>query len=80
MPDLGKFDMHAVEQAELLQECPMPLDTDHVGHLGRADVRRVDEDLRDGQHPPLAVEVVDGEARDLDRPRCIELVVQGYLA
>ena len=61
-----------VEQAEPVQEVLVALDADDVGHLGRADVGRIDEHLGHRQHAVLAVEVVDGEAADADRPRRVE--------
>ena len=45
------------------------LGADGLGHMRRADVGRIGEDLRHIQPAVLALEIVDGEAADLDRAR-----------
>ena len=45
----------------------MAVDAEVERHLGRADIRRIDEDLGHGQPALLAVEILDGELADMKR-------------
>ena len=76
---VAKLGGDAVHQAELLEKGAVTFNAHVERHLGRADIRRIDEDFRHGEAPSLAVEVVDGEGGVVDRARCVVVRAQRRL-
>ena len=61
-----------VELAHLLQERLVVLDADGERHARGADVGRIGEDLRHGQHAAFRVEIVNRELAEVQRHARVE--------
>src|SRR6202040_3312257 len=80
--DLGYLQFQLPGQAKLVHEVLLSLRAELLCLLSRTDVRRNLENLRNrriaGQF--VALEVMDGEAADLDRVEGVEIIGQFHLA
>ena len=78
--DFRQFDGRRLEHPEPAEELALRLGAESERHFGRADIRRIHEDLGHRQPPLLGVVVVDGEARETQRLRGVVTVGQGHVS
>ena len=67
LADFRQLQGRRAQQAETVQVVPLGLGADVDGHLGGADIGRIDDDLRHRQPAILGVKITDGKPGNLDR-------------